>query len=293
MAHPLVSFCIFSYNQENFIEDALLGAVGQTYSPLEIIISDDCSVDGTYAVIQSFVANYQGEHRIIVNRNEQNLGITKHFNKVCYQIAGGEIIVLAGGDDVSLPERVQKTVECFDRFPEAMSLSFESEQVDVDLRPLNPDSTELSTGSTSLFTLEDYTLFRDFIIFSGDSRAVRRKVIDSFPPLGLAKAEDIFLFIRSLMTGAICYVREPLVKRRIHGHNASSSVKKEELDLFLQQELEDIAYALERGYINPYEAQRLTVKVKQVRSCFYKAYLISHYPRLYRFLSKTKHLIKR
>jgi glycosyltransferase involved in cell wall biosynthesis len=40
---PLVSFVLLTYNQEKYVADALRAALNQTYSPLEIIISDDCS----------------------------------------------------------------------------------------------------------------------------------------------------------------------------------------------------------------------------------------------------------
>jgi glycosyltransferase involved in cell wall biosynthesis len=48
MNKPLISFLLLSYNQEEYINDAVDGAFSQTYSTLEIIISDDCSNDNTY-----------------------------------------------------------------------------------------------------------------------------------------------------------------------------------------------------------------------------------------------------
>jgi glycosyltransferase involved in cell wall biosynthesis len=49
---------MFAYNHERFIAEAVRGALSQTYSPLEIIISDDCSTDRTFEIIQSEVAGY-------------------------------------------------------------------------------------------------------------------------------------------------------------------------------------------------------------------------------------------
>ena len=49
---PLVTFALFAYNQEEFIREAVEGAFAQTYEPLEIILSDDCSSDRTYEIIQ-------------------------------------------------------------------------------------------------------------------------------------------------------------------------------------------------------------------------------------------------
>jgi len=47
---PLITFALFAYNQERFIREAVQGAFSQTYSPLEIIMSDDCSKDRTFDI---------------------------------------------------------------------------------------------------------------------------------------------------------------------------------------------------------------------------------------------------
>ena len=69
---PLITFLVYSYNQENNIRKALDGALSQTYSPLEIIVSDDCSSDKTFDIIKEVTDAYQGPHKLIVNRNEKN-----------------------------------------------------------------------------------------------------------------------------------------------------------------------------------------------------------------------------
>jgi hypothetical protein len=45
---PFVTFALFVYNQEKYIREAVEGAFSQTYEPLEIILSDDCSTDRTF-----------------------------------------------------------------------------------------------------------------------------------------------------------------------------------------------------------------------------------------------------
>ena len=49
---PLMSVLLFSNKQEEFVEAAMQVALAQTYSPLEIIVSDDFSRDGTFEVIE-------------------------------------------------------------------------------------------------------------------------------------------------------------------------------------------------------------------------------------------------
>ena len=50
---PLVTFAIFSFNQEKYIHDAVQAAFNQSYSPLHIILSDDNSSDKTFSIIEN------------------------------------------------------------------------------------------------------------------------------------------------------------------------------------------------------------------------------------------------
>jgi len=101
---PLVSFIVVAYNQEQFIREAVEGAFSQIYSPLEIILSDDCSSDRTFKIMQEMVLAYQGPHRVVLNHNAKNMGLGAHVNLVM-DMAQGELCIGAAGDDISLPER--------------------------------------------------------------------------------------------------------------------------------------------------------------------------------------------
>ena len=259
---PLVSFCIITYNQEKYIEEAINSALNQTYDNMEIIISDDCSTDDTPNIIKRVCEKYNGPHRIVININEQNMGIREHCNKILYSIAKGEILLLAGGDDVSDHRRTQIYVEYFNRFPEVMSISCKSVEVDEDMKEIYAD--EEWDNSFSIFNINDYIEHRDFLIYSGDSRGIRRNVINSFPPLKYPRAEDIHLFIRSMLIGSGCYLRIPLVKRRNHRNNASK-VRSQKYDLFKMQEFEDIKYAREKGYITCRTEKAMYDKVLHVK----------------------------
>src|ERR687898_2060785 len=101
MSKPLVTFMVFAYNHEQFVREAVRGALAQTYSPLEIVISDDCSQDRTFEIIEEEVAGYDGPHKIVLNRNEENLG-TAGDAKRLMEIAGGRVNVAPPGGDHSL-----------------------------------------------------------------------------------------------------------------------------------------------------------------------------------------------
>ncbi len=107
---PLVSFCVMCYNQEIYIEEGLKAALAQTYEPLEVIVSDDGSIDKSWEIINRVAKEYKGPHKIILNRNETNLNLIKNFQKLC-SLSSGELIIKADGDDVSCPNRAETLVE--------------------------------------------------------------------------------------------------------------------------------------------------------------------------------------
>ena len=93
---------MLAYRQEAHVAAAIAGAFAQTWPPLEILLSDDASPDGTYRVMQAMAAAYAGPHRVVLNRNEQNLGLIGHLNRVM-ALASGDFVVQNAGDDVSAP----------------------------------------------------------------------------------------------------------------------------------------------------------------------------------------------
>lgn len=108
-AKPLVTFALFAYNQEQFIRAAVEGAFSQTYEPLEIILSDDCSTDRTFEIMKEMSANYQGPHTVIVRRSSVNRGLGLHLEDVAFLVRS-QYMVLAAGDDISLPHRTTALV---------------------------------------------------------------------------------------------------------------------------------------------------------------------------------------
>jgi len=135
-ARPLVTFAVIAYKQERFVREAVEGAFAQTYRPLEIILSDDCSPDRTFEIMQEMAAAYDGPHRVRLNRNERNLGLASHFNNIL-SAASGEILVISAGDDISGPSRVEISVPPFLADP---GVSF----VETQFRPIQADGSPVS-----------------------------------------------------------------------------------------------------------------------------------------------------
>jgi len=105
---PLVSICIPSYNCGAFIESTLNSVLQQTYRPLEVIITDDCSTDGTVGIIKGF-----SDPRIRLIQNDANLGVGFNWNKAL-SFATGTYIKLMGGDDLVYPECIHRQVQALE-----------------------------------------------------------------------------------------------------------------------------------------------------------------------------------
>ncbi len=107
---PLLTFAVITYNQAQYASQAALGALSQTYAPLEIILSDDRSPDDTFAVLQRAAQAYRSPNRVIVRQTERNLGLIGHINDIM-RLAQGQLVIIAAGDDISLPQRAQRIYE--------------------------------------------------------------------------------------------------------------------------------------------------------------------------------------
>lgn len=108
MNPPLVSIGIVAYNQEEFIAEAIQGAIDQDYRPLEIIVADDCSTDRTPEIIHGFSERYPD--LVIPVIGQKNLGVTGNSNRAL-AMCKGKYINIFGGDDVLLPNKISRQVE--------------------------------------------------------------------------------------------------------------------------------------------------------------------------------------
>lgn len=114
----LVTFVVVAYNQEEFIRESVESALSQTYQPLEIVLSDDCSTDRTFEVMQELASSYSGPHSVRLVRNSANLGVLHHAIARGRE-ARGEIVIGQAGDDISEPDRTAAVVDAFMANPRA------------------------------------------------------------------------------------------------------------------------------------------------------------------------------
>lgn len=258
MNRPLISYVVTAYNIEQFIRKAVECAFAQTYSPLEIILSDDCSTDSTFEIMKEMAANYRGPHKIKLNRNKQNLGITRHMNKAYLELAEGEIIIAAHGDDVSIPERTTISYDFLSKNPDVTAVS-------LSIKSINSDGLKIGTDDAAINTLKLYD-FESGANIPAPSRAFYKKVMTIFGPLADdCPTEDELITTRALMIGKNAFL--PTVGVYYRKHKSSSSnpdnFAKFPLVKILEQQIRDLKKGVELGMISINQSENRIIELKK------------------------------
>jgi glycosyltransferase involved in cell wall biosynthesis len=237
--NPLITILLLCYNHESFVGEALCGVLSQTYSPLEIIIFDDCSPDGSAEIIVSFIAEHPRRSDVQFVRNSENLGSNAVMRKAL-SIAKGDLIIISCGDDIMLPNMVGEIARVW--LTEGLSLiTANAFYIDDNSKPLNRTFRDPDQPADDSFE----TLARDgsnaccFGPAIGFERAIYEKF--DWVPRYLRAYDIMYPFYAYLLKGAR-FVNKPLLKYRVHGHNTSLSLQAEKADALAKAKLDERIY---------------------------------------------------
>lgn len=220
----LVTFALFAYNQEKYIREAVEGAFAQTYEPLEIILSDDFSTDRTFEIMEEMASSYRGPHRVLARKTAKNLRPYAHVLDVA-SLAGGDLIVLAAGDDISKAGRTTRLVESW---AETSAWALHSR---YDLIDQNSIITSTLKRSEDLFA-EDSDFHRFFFIedgpiyvIHGATSAYDRRLLDLAPRdnSGILSEDGALTIILNALGKKGAFVDESLVCYRQHSDAISNT----------------------------------------------------------------------
>ena len=258
-SRPLISFVLLAYNQEEYIEEAIKGAFSQTYSPLEIILSDDCSPDATFAIMEKMAKAYNGPHSVILNKNEINLGLGLHVNKA-FGMARGNIILAAAGDDISFANRAEETYKVFSKNKDIFSVSSQPLLI-------NKQGHSLGGGEETNFE-DEYTIAsllkgHEYPIH-GCTRAYIKDVLTKFPPLEKnCPAEDVVLLFRAVLLGGTIHKNSALVKYRVLADSLTSTIDINAAHLLYEQKIKDLNVAIDSNFISADIAKLIAKRVDE------------------------------
>jgi len=227
MNNPLISYIVVCYNQEPFINEAVSSAFAQTYSPLEIVISDDCSKDRTFEIVRQMTAAYKGPHTVRLNRNPTNLGLGGNSNRAV-ALCRGELVVGAAGDDIAMPERTSITVRAWNDSG-CKTAAIYSRFLTIDERghPVNGEAVASLREEQIRFVHERGTisgfLRRRRPHVAGCAYATSRNLNSIFGPLPeKVTYEDTATCFRTILAqGVFTFIDAPLVRYRRHGQNVT------------------------------------------------------------------------
>lgn len=270
--NPLVSYLLFTYNQEKYVRESVEAALAQSYSPLEIIISDDCSTDRTFDVIQEVISKYEGPHSIRINRNEQNLGIGGHFSKVILELSSGDYLITVGGDDISNAHHAQIAVQEILNLESIHVVDFSASIIDaagVCVRQTN------AMQSAVKYKLNDYLRMAHRLEIFAPGRIISRELILAYGSINSdCPTEDTVIVLRALLSGGICRMPANVIQYRRPGNSASSRSGLSRMNnaSIIEQYCCDIgqAFALQHIDLVTYRWLKLRLKLEHIvrNSCY-------------------------
>jgi glycosyltransferase involved in cell wall biosynthesis len=236
---PLVSVLVPAYNHEKYIVECLESIKSLIYRRLELIVSDDCSPDDTFALAKQWVQkNADRFERTLVVRQDENLGIVKNL-QILFNSAQGGYLVYIGSDDLLIESAIMGRVKVLQEnrnidavFGNAQLISSSGSVLKEEFMPRRY-GRELSSSRLLLSSL-----VVNFCV-PGPVIMLRKEAVLENGSLGLLppdlKGEDRYIYIRLASQGKLCYINEVVAKWRfVPGSMSRPTSSIHDIDLYAQ-----------------------------------------------------------
>lgn len=213
-----IDILMATYNGEKYLREQVESILNQTYSNIRLIISDDCSTDGTRKIIEEFA---QKDKRVITYFQEQNLGYVKNFEFLLTKVEN-EIYALSDQDDVWLSTKIQ---DSYNRLKQTNSdLVFtDLEVVDEKLEVIYPSFNDYMKLSRKIKNNKyDYRLQYLYNCVTGCTLMSKKIFIKSILPIPKDYKyiiHDTWIGLNVALNGKIEYLDKKTIKYRQHGKN--------------------------------------------------------------------------
>jgi glycosyltransferase involved in cell wall biosynthesis len=211
-AKPRVSIGLPVYNGENYLAEAIDSVLGQTFSDLELVISDNASTDRTGELCRHYAAV---DPRVRYSRNEKNIGAALNYDLV-WQKSFGTYFKWLAHDDRLLPNYVAVTVSELENNPEAVLCNTVVDYIDQHgehlgyYRSVIKDSgTENPAERFAAIILKMHTC----VDFFG---MIRREAMQNSLLHQAFRGSDRAFLAQMALRGRLLQLEEPLVQMRQH-----------------------------------------------------------------------------
>lgn len=214
--HPLVSIGVPVYNGSDYLAAALDSICGQSYTHLEIIISDNGSTDETESICRAYASQ---DSRIKYVRQETNQGATWNFNEVV-RLASAPYFRWAAHDDVLAKTCIEKCVAELEARPDVVLCHTRVEVIDEDGRFKHDFDITLQTDHAA-----PATRFRELLIpwnmYYEIFGLIRRSALDKAGKMGNFSHADGILLERLALLGPFSQIDEVLFYPRFHARQSN------------------------------------------------------------------------
>lgn len=226
----LVSILVPAYNHENFVDDIMQSILDQTYDNLEVLITDDGSVDGTFGKISQWEERLKSKYqRVQIFQNKNNKGIVKTLNHML-QLCVGDYIKVIASDDFLLPDSIEQLVAFLESNPQHGLVFANGIMGDKNTHYPIKDVKLFETYYTEKPKLEENVveqMYRKYFLFSPSIMYTRR----AYQQVG-SYDEDIWFedwdyYLRVVEQMPIGYLDSIVVMYRMLDSSASHSTKLE------------------------------------------------------------------
>ncbi len=209
---PRVSIGIPVYNGENYLEEAMRSVLDQSFTDLELIVSDNASTDRTPEIIRDLAA---GDRRVVCLHNPRNLGAAPNYNRT-WAAARGTYFKWLAHDDRILPGYLEATVAALDRAPDAVLCNTVVEYIDGSGNRIGFYDSGLRAadrGSPSERFAAMILRSHSCVDFFG---LVRRSAMENSLLHGPFHGADRAFLAQMALRGRLLQLDEPLVQMREH-----------------------------------------------------------------------------
>jgi len=136
MNELMLSIYVAAYNHEKYISKALDSILMQeTQYSYEVLVGEDCSQDGTRAVLKEYEAKYPGKFQMLYrehNMYHEKINNNEDLRRRC---RGKYIVALEGDDFWTDPQKLEKQITFLESHPEYIAVAHKCIVVDKDSKP--------------------------------------------------------------------------------------------------------------------------------------------------------------
>lgn len=246
---PHVSVVVPSYNHERFIEETLRSVFAQRWRPMDLLVIDDGSRDGSQGVIERVLRDAPFPARLIARENK---GLTRTLNEGLAQ-AKGRYFAYLGSDDLWEPMRLTRGVEALERDSAAV-MAF-SHCYFIDAQSRRVDVTSRSRTFESGYYL--WQMLNGIVGIMSPTPLFRTDALKSVGWNEEARLEDFELYLGLSLLGPFAFVDEALGSWRVHETNTSKS-----WEFMVRERIATVERMARKLGLSEVEVERLRTRIR-------------------------------